>query len=83
MPVTEEKEENRRQEKDKDCVTHYFPPGPIYMASYEEDTPTLVNNLVPEPTPKEKKDTDKKEENKTTEDRGDLIEIVLFLKQNF
>ena len=45
------------------------------MASYEEDAPNLVNNLVPEPTPKEKRDTNKMEESKTTADRRNLIEI--------
>ena len=45
------------------------------MASYEENTPSLVNNLVPKPTPKEKKNTNKMEESKTAEDRKDLIEI--------
>ena len=46
------------------------------MASYEEDAPTLVNNLVSEPTPGEEKDMDRIEENKTTEDRRDLIVIT-------
>ena len=45
------------------------------MTSYEENAPTLVNNLVPKPTPKEKKDTNKMEESKTAGDRRDLIEI--------
>ena len=35
-----------------------------------------MNNLVPEPTPTEKKETDKTEESKATEDRRDLIEIT-------
>ena len=35
-----------------------------------------MNNLVPEPTPGERKDTDRTEENKTTEDKIDLIEIT-------
>ena len=46
------------------------------MTSYEEDAPTVVNNLVPEPTPKEKKDTNKIEESKTTEDRREVIEMT-------
>ena len=46
------------------------------MASYEEDAPNLVNNLVPQPIPGEKKDTDRTEENKTTEDRRDFTEIT-------
>ena len=45
------------------------------MASLEEDAPVLVDNLVPELTPREK-DTDKKEGDKTTEDRKDLIKII-------
>ena len=46
------------------------------MASYEEDAPALVNNLVLEPTPKEKKDINKTEKSQTTEDKKDLIEIT-------
>ena len=46
------------------------------MASHEEDAPTLVDNLVLKPTPREKKDTDRTEEDKTAEDRRDLIEIT-------
>ena len=38
--------------------------------SYEEDTSTLINNLVPETTPKEKINKDKTEEVKRREDRG-------------
>ena len=46
------------------------------MASYEEEnTPTLVNNLIPKPIPKEKKDTTKMEDSKTAEDRRNRIEI--------
>ena len=45
------------------------------MASYEEDTPNFVDNLVPNPTPKEQRNTSKTEENKTTADRRNLIEI--------
>ena len=45
------------------------------MASYEEDIPKLVDNLVPKPTPKEQRNTSKAEENKTTTDRRNLIEI--------
>ena len=46
------------------------------MARYEDDAPTLVNNSVPNLTPRERKDTDRTEENKTTEDRRDLREIT-------
>ena len=45
------------------------------MASHEEDAPTLVNDLVPEPAPGEK-DTDKTEGDRTIEDRRDIIEIT-------
>ena len=45
------------------------------MASYEEYAPALVNNLIPKPTPKEKKDTNTTEESRTAENRRDLIEI--------
>ena len=45
------------------------------MASYEvEDTPTLVNYLIPRPTPEENKDTNKTEE-KNAEDKRNRIEI--------
>ena len=54
VKAPEEKEKNQRQEKDKDCVTDYYPQSPIYMASYEEDAQSLVNSLVPEPTPQRK-----------------------------
>ena len=46
------------------------------MTSHEEDIPTLVNNLVPEQMAGEKKDRDRREEDKTAEDRRDLIEIT-------
>ena len=46
-----------------------MPPCPIYVESLEKDVQTLVNNLVPEPTPGEKKDTHSTEEEKTAEDR--------------
>ena len=44
-PVLEDRK--RPQEKQRDQVTNYYPPSPIYIASYkEEDAPTLVNNLI-------------------------------------
>ena len=46
------------------------------MPSYEKDAPTLVNNIVPEPTSGEKKDADRTKETKTTEDRRNFIEIT-------
>ena len=46
------------------------------MASYEEDAPNLVNDLVPELRPEEqRRNTSKMEENKTTADRRHQIEI--------
>ena len=57
VPAPEEK--NKCQEKNKDCVTDYYCPSTIYVASYEDDAPALVKNLVPEPTLNEKKDTSK------------------------
>ena len=55
-------------------MTNYYPPGPIYVASYEkEDVPTLVNNLIPRPTSEE--NTNKMEESKTAEDKRNRIEI--------
>ena len=68
-----EKRENKRKEKVKDHVTHYYPPSPVYVASYEENAPTLANSLVPRPTPTPpKKATNKMKESKTavTEETG-------------
>ena len=49
-PALEEKE--KTQENQYDHMTDYYPPSPIYVASYEEENaPTLVNNLIPKPTP--------------------------------
>ena len=73
-PTPEERA--KTQERQQDLVTNYYPSSPKYVASYEEeDALTIVNNLIPKPTPKEKKDTNKMEESKTAEDRRDLIEI--------
>ena len=74
-PLVPALEENKRKEEDKDHARDYYPSSPIYVASHEEDAPALVDNLVPELAPEEKKDTDKKGD-KTTEDRRDLIEIT-------
>ena len=76
VPAPEEKEKNQGQEKNENCLTDYYPPSLIYEASYEEDAPTLVNNLIPEPTPGEMKDTNKMEVSKTPEKRRDVIEIT-------
>ena len=57
VPAPTKKRENKRQEKGRECVTDYYPPSPVYMVSYEEDTQNLVDNLVSEPTPKEKRNT--------------------------
>ena len=45
VPALVEKRENKRQEKDKECVTNYYLPSPIYIPSYGEYTPILVDNL--------------------------------------
>ena len=71
----QKKGKEQETRKNKDCVTDYYPPSPIQVI-YEEDTPTLVNNLVPEPAPKEKKDTNKTEKSKNPENRKDVIEIT-------
>ena len=47
-----------------------LPLSPIYIASYKEDAPTIVNNLVPEATPEEKTNMDRTEADKMGEDRG-------------
>ena len=68
-PALEKK--GKAQEKQKGCVTDYYPPSPIYVGSYEEEnTPTLVNNLIPRPTLKERGDT-----SKTMADRRNQIVI--------
>ena len=76
VPAPEEKEENKKEEDKKDCATDYYPQSSIYVASHEEDAPNVVNSLVPELTPGEKKDTDRTEEDKTAEDRRDVIVIT-------
>ena len=46
LPALEEKE--KTQEKQRDLVTNYYPPNPLYVASHEEeDAPTVMNNLIP------------------------------------
>ena len=50
-------------------------PSPIYVASYEEDTPSLVDNLIPRPTTEGRRDTSKTEGNKNMVDRKHLIVI--------
>ena len=72
--MKEEKE--KTQEKQRDLVRNYYPPGPIYVASYEEeDGPTLVNNLIPIQTSEENKDTNKMEKSNTAEDKRNSTEI--------
>ena len=40
--------EEKATRKQKDKVTDYYPPLPMYIANYEEeDAPSLVDNLVP------------------------------------
>ena len=57
-------------------MTNYYPPDPIYVASYEEeDAPTLVNILIPRPSSEENKDTNKMEERKNAEDKRNRIQI--------
>ena len=70
-------EKEKTQEKQRDLVTNYYPPGPIYVASYEEeDAPTLVNNLIPRPTSEENKHINKMEEWQTAESKRNRIEIT-------
>ena len=64
------------KEEEKDHVTDYSSPSPIFMAICEEDTPTLVNNLVPKAIPGEKTDPDRTEEDKLVGDRWDLGNIT-------
>ena len=75
-PTTALEDKKKTQEKQKDGVTNYYLPSPIYIASYEEeDAPNLVDHLIARPTLKERRDTSKTGENKTTTDRRNLIEI--------
>ena len=66
-----------KHKRNKNIVWQIITPQrPIYVASYvEENAPTLVNNLIPKPIPKEKKDAKKMEESKTAEDKRNRIEI--------
>ena len=42
--------EGKDKKKQKDQVTNYYPPNPIYVATYKkENTSTSVNNLIPGP----------------------------------
>ena len=75
-PRRQGREQEKKEEEEKDHVADYYPPSSIYMASYEVDAPTLVNNLVPELITGERKETDRTEEDKAAEDRRDLIEIT-------
>ena len=55
-----EKEEKAKQKHEHEKTVldpNHYQPSPIYIPSYEEDAPTLVNNLVPEPTSKEEKNS--------------------------
>ena len=65
-----------KEKRMKQSYNRPLPPKPHYVASHEEDAQTIVNNLVPKPTPRKKKDTDRTEDDKTTEDGRDLIEIT-------
>ena len=49
--------EKKQEEEQKDLDPNYYPLNPLYVPSYEEDTLTLDDNLVPapEPAPEEKK----------------------------
>ena len=67
-PALEKKEKTRVT---KELVTDYYPLSPTYVASNEEDTPNLIENLIPRPTPKEqRKVSQKKERMQKTEDTG-------------
>ena len=61
-PTLKSQPQMKSQEKQKYCITDYYPPSPIYVASYEEDTPNLVNSLIPQPTLKEHKDKTKQKQ---------------------
>ena len=61
--------------REKNIMTNYYSPGPIYVASYEEDAPNLVDNLILTTALKEQRNSSKRGENKKNIDRRDLIEI--------
>ena len=68
-----QKKKEEEEEKKSDPVKDYYPPSPVYTLSYEEDAPTLVNNLVPTSAPVTKeniKDKPKGEDNKEDKDDG-------------
>ena len=73
----EKKKPSRSKNKQTVSDPKYYQPSPIYIPSYKEDVQTLVNNLVPEPTPKEEKDIDTSRWTKTKdkpagEDKEDI-----------
>ena len=45
VPAPAEKRENKRPEKRKDLVKDYYPPSPVYVASYEEKCPYSVEQF--------------------------------------
>ena len=53
VSASEKKEKNLRETK-RSC-DRLLTPSPICMASYEEDTPNLVDTLIPRPTLKERR----------------------------
>ena len=54
IPIPEKEKGGEEEGKELDHIADYYAPSPMYIASNEEDAPTLVNNLMPEATPEEK-----------------------------
>ena len=58
-------EEKAKQKQEQETILDPNLPSPIYVPSYGEDAPTLVDNLVPEPTPEEERNIDTSRQTKT------------------
>ena len=71
-----QRQEIEEQEKTKSDPNYYLP-SPIYVSSYEEETPVLVRILVPDLTPEKMTNTKQSEkEEKIEEDRRIMLELL-------
>ena len=65
-----EKEEKAKQKQEQEQTIldpNYYLQSPIYVPRYKEDTPTLVDNLLPEPTPEEERNIATSRQTKTND----------------
>ena len=54
----EEKAKQKQEQEKKILDPNYYPLSPIYIPSCEEDAPTLVDNLIPEPYQEKERNID-------------------------